>query len=77
MCKCGDIFGGWWMKLLYMNSLSPRHVGVWHTFFGYTYFVSFCIAHTFFYDSWREIVMVQHGALFLTGWMDVLAIFQV
>ena len=78
MHVCGYFFGGWWMRLLYMISLSLvnfwyglyflflfvmpwRHVayllwvciffltylvGMWHTFFGYASFISFCIAHT-------------------------------
>src|SRR6185503_2888926 len=32
MCKCVDIFGGWWMKLFYMNSLSLVIFLVWAIF---------------------------------------------
>ena len=55
MCKCVDIFGGWWKELLYMNSLSlslviffgmgyfflTRFVGVWRNFFKYASFLFF------------------------------------
>ena len=66
MCKCVDIFGGWWMKLLYMNSLSLVYIyiffGMGYIFFYFfifdmpcghvAYLLWVCIFYFFLYSSY-------------------------
>ena len=69
----------WWMvdeTPLYEFSLPTPCGRVAYLLWVYI-FCFFLYSPYIFYDNWREIVMVQHGALFVTGWMVVLAIFQV
>ena len=49
-------------------------LGMWHTFFGYASFISFCIAHILD-GNLGERDMIELGVLFCE-WMEMIAIFQ-
>ena len=49
-------------------------LGMWHTFFGYASFISFCIAHILD-GNLGERVMIELGVLFCE-WMEIIAIFK-
>jgi hypothetical protein len=75
--------GGMWHTFIGYASFSflsiflTCFVGMWHTFFGYASF------YFFLYSPYIMVITLErdsrgiHGVLFLDGWMDVLAIFQV
>ena len=47
---------------------------MWHIFFGYASFISFCIAHILD-DNLGERDMIELGVLFCE-WMEIIAIFK-
>ena len=49
---------------------------MWHTFFGYVSFISFCISHTFDDNFGERKLWNDMEFYFVGGWIDVLAIFQ-
>ena len=49
-------------------------LGMWHTFFVYASFISFCIAHILD-DNLGERDMIELGVLFCE-WMEIIAIFK-
>ena len=71
MCKCVDIFfGGWWMKLLHMISLSLVIFLVWAIFFffflsclGDMWHIFFGYA-SFFYMSWGHVAYLLWVCIF-------------
>ena len=93
MCKCVGIFGGWWMKLLYMISLSLVIFLVWAIFSFFSlffdmpcghvaYLVWVCIFYFFLYSPYIMMITLERDKYGTTwssicGWLDVLAIFQV
>ena len=47
--SCGHVAYLLWVCIFFLSCL----VGMWHTFFGYASFISFCIAHIID-DNFRE-----------------------
>ena len=72
-----NVFGMGYIFLFLSLSFLTHLVGMWHTFFGFASFISFCIA---LYIMMITLERDKHGISwsFICGWMeDVLAIFQV
>ena len=70
--SCGHVAYLLWVCIfsLFLALFFLCLLGMWHTFFGYASFISFCIAHIFD-GNLGERVMIELGVLFCE-WMEML-----
>ena len=73
--SCGHVAYLLWVCIfsLFLALFFLCLLGMWHTFFGYASFISFCIAHILD-GNLGERVMIELGVLFCE-WMIMFAIF--